>query len=69
MSTRMRLAAWYSRLLRLYPRAFREEVTPDWARLCRAWDTWLVDLQSNAPRLLKKKNRSLFPVACSNNLE
>ncbi len=33
------------------PKAFREEVTPDWARLCRAWDTWLLDLQNSAKRL------------------
>ncbi len=33
------------------PKAFREEITPDWARLCRAWDTWLLDLQNSAKRL------------------
>lgn len=33
------------------PRAFRESITPDWALLCRAWDTWLIDLQNNAGRL------------------
>jgi len=38
------------------PRAIREEVTPDWARLCRAWDTWLTDLQGNAPRLLRTES-------------
>ncbi len=38
------------------PRAFREEVTPSWARLCSAWDTWLADLQGNAPRLLRTES-------------
>lgn len=38
------------------PRAFRESVTPNWALLCRAWDTWLADLQSNAPRLLRTES-------------
>lgn len=33
------------------PRAFQIEITPDWARLCRAWDAWLIDLQNNAKRL------------------
>jgi len=33
------------------PKAFREEITPQWAQLCRAWDTWLIDLQNNAKRL------------------
>lgn len=33
------------------PKAFREEITPDWARLCRAWDAWLLDLQNSAKRL------------------
>ncbi|MES1195243.1 MAG: hypothetical protein ABUL65_05060, partial [Opitutus sp.] len=28
-------------------------VPPAWAELCAAWDTWLVDLQGNAPRLLR----------------
>ena len=32
------------------PRAFRTEVTPDWAKLCRAWGSWLGDLQRNADR-------------------
>ena len=35
------------------PRAFRETVTANWAKLCHAWDTWLGDLQNNAPRMLK----------------
>ena len=35
------------------PRAFKEDVGPNWALLCHAWDSWLVDLQSNAPRLLR----------------
>jgi len=35
------------------PRAISKEVPADWARLCRAWDTWLADLQANAPRLLR----------------
>lgn len=33
------------------PKAYREEVTESWALLCRAWDTWLADLQSSARRL------------------
>ncbi|MBI2812991.1 MAG: hypothetical protein HYX71_01755 [Opitutae bacterium] len=33
------------------PKAFRQEITPQWAQLCRAWDTWLIDLQNNAKRL------------------
>jgi|CXWL01.1.fsa_nt_gi hypothetical protein len=33
------------------PKAFRENVTPSWALLCRAWDSWLIDLQNNAKRL------------------
>lgn len=33
------------------PRAYRDDVTPNWALLCRAWDTWLADLQNNARRL------------------
>lgn len=32
------------------PRAFRAEVTPDWAKLCRAWAGWFGDLQRNADR-------------------
>ena len=28
-------------------------VPPAWARLCVAWDTWLVDMQSNGNRLLQ----------------
>ncbi len=35
------------------PRAYRKEVTASWALLCKAWDSWLGDLQSNAPRLLR----------------
>ena len=35
------------------PRTRRETPSPDWAPLCRAWDTWLGDLQSNAARLLR----------------
>jgi len=38
------------------PRAVRENVTPAWALLCRAWDTWLIDLQGNAPRLLQTES-------------
>lgn len=30
-----------------------KEVPPAWTQLCVAWDTWLIDLQSNGPRLLK----------------
>ena len=37
------------------PKAFREEVTPSWEQLVRAWDTWLGDLQVNAPRLLRNE--------------
>ena len=33
------------------PKAFRQEITPQWAQLCRAWDGWLIDLQNNAKRL------------------
>lgn len=32
------------------PRAFRKEVTPDWAKLCRAWGSWLGDLLRNSDR-------------------
>ncbi|HVT73475.1 MAG TPA: hypothetical protein VHD61_10080 [Lacunisphaera sp.] len=35
------------------PRAFRQSITSSWADLCHAWDSWLADLQNNAPRLLK----------------
>lgn len=35
------------------PRAVSKEVPESWARLCRAWDTWLADLRGNAPRLLR----------------
>lgn len=35
------------------PRAISDVPSPAWAPLCRAWDTWLADLQANAPRLLK----------------
>ncbi len=38
------------------PRTIREDVTPSWARLCQAWDTWLGDLQGNAPRLLRTES-------------
>ncbi|HEY4248291.1 MAG TPA: hypothetical protein VGM64_15695 [Lacunisphaera sp.] len=31
-------------------RAFRTEITPDWARLCRAWGSWLGDVQRNGER-------------------
>ncbi len=31
----------------------KPEVPAAWAQLCVAWDTWLIDLQSNGPRLLK----------------
>ncbi len=37
-------------------RAFRTEVTPDWARLCRAWATWLGDVQRNGPRWERLEN-------------
>ncbi len=33
------------------PKAYRDDLTPKWALLCRAWDTWLGDLQNNAKRL------------------
>ncbi len=35
------------------PRTRREAPSADWAPLCRAWDTWLGDLQGNASRLLR----------------
>ncbi len=35
------------------PRTRREAPSVDWAPLCRAWDTWLGDLQGNASRLLR----------------
>jgi hypothetical protein len=35
------------------PRAKVTEVPREWADLCVAWDTWLIDLQSNGGRLLK----------------
>ncbi len=35
------------------PRTRRATPSEDWAPLCRAWDTWLGDLQSNASRLLR----------------
>ncbi|HTJ77362.1 MAG TPA: hypothetical protein VL357_00035 [Rariglobus sp.] len=35
------------------PRALEVNVPASWSLLCRAWDTWLADLQNNAPRLLK----------------
>jgi hypothetical protein len=35
------------------PKAFRKDVTPSWPQLVRAWDSWLGDLQNNAPRLLR----------------
>jgi len=31
----------------------KREATPAWIELCMAWDSWLLDLQSNGPRLLK----------------
>lgn len=31
----------------------KPEVPAPWIELCKAWDTWLIDLQSNAPRLLR----------------
>lgn len=31
----------------------KPEVPIAWTRLCNAWDTWLIGLQSNAPRLLR----------------
>ncbi len=33
------------------PRAYREEVTEKWPLLCRAWESWLLDLQNSAKRL------------------
>ena len=33
------------------PRAYKEEVTPDWGKLCHAWDSWLITLQNNGGRL------------------
>ena len=33
------------------PKAFRETITESWPLLCRAWDSWLIDLQNNAKRL------------------
>ena len=38
------------------PRALSVEVPQAWALLCRAWDTWLADLQANAPRLLRTES-------------
>lgn len=35
------------------PRAQITEVPREWAALCVAWDTWLIDLQSNGKRLLR----------------
>jgi hypothetical protein len=35
------------------PRAQITEVPRQWADLCLAWDTWLVDLQGNGKRLLR----------------
>ncbi len=35
------------------PRAQITEVPRQWADICVAWDTWLVDLQSNGRRLLR----------------
>lgn len=32
------------------PRAFRTEIVAEWALLCRAWSTWLGDLERNAGR-------------------
>jgi hypothetical protein len=37
------------------PLTRREAPSPDWAPLCRAWDTWLGDLQGNASRLLRNE--------------
>jgi hypothetical protein len=31
------------------------EVPASWALLCRAWDSWLADVQGNAPRLLRNE--------------
>ncbi|HWA25948.1 MAG TPA: serine/threonine-protein kinase [Lacunisphaera sp.] len=31
----------------------RQETPPAWGSLCAAWDAWLVDVQSNGPRLLR----------------
>jgi hypothetical protein len=31
------------------------EIPANWAQLCRAWDSWLADLQGNAPRLLRNE--------------
>jgi hypothetical protein len=31
----------------------KPEVPIAWTRLCNAWDTWLISLQSNGPRLLR----------------
>jgi hypothetical protein len=38
------------------PRALSKEIPADWVLLCRAWDTWLADLQGNAPRLLRTES-------------
>ena len=37
-------------------RAFRTEITPDWARLCRAWGSWLGDVQRNGERWERMDN-------------
>lgn len=33
------------------PKAYSEEITEKWPLLCRAWETWLLDLQNSARRL------------------
>jgi len=35
------------------PRAFRADITADWGRLCRAWGSWLGDLERNGERWVK----------------
>lgn len=35
------------------PRTLKSRITPSWAHLCRAWGSWLGNLQRNAPRLLE----------------
>ncbi|MDB6115443.1 MAG: hypothetical protein JWQ62_2388 [Lacunisphaera sp.] len=35
------------------PATMHREIPQSWTLLCRAWDTWLGDMQSNASRLLK----------------
>ena len=33
-----------------------KDIPPAWTQLCVAWDTWLIDLQGNAPRLVQTES-------------